>query len=213
MNVQKTALASAIGLTLGIASSAANAFWIKPHTMTFSETDTYLATGNLCDTTNNSKCTGVSSNYGTLTSVDPFFYHTWNAEAVAFFGTHSQDLTWAGSSAAGDFSYNFHLTGGQIAFGTLFNWSTSSEIAVLAIMDCGGSAGNNSGVGTTCTGITTVMDNGPFQGSKVSFSGDIHSGTVPFSGGSAAVPIPAAAWLFGSGLVGLAGISRRRKKD
>lgn len=36
--------------------------------------------------------------------------------------------------------------------------------------------------------------------------------TLPGSGfGQAAVPVPAAVWLFGSGLLGLVGISRRRK--
>lgn len=35
--------------------------------------------------------------------------------------------------------------------------------------------------------------------------------TLSFSGETAAVPIPAAAWLFGSGLLGLLGISRRRR--
>jgi hypothetical protein len=35
--------------------------------------------------------------------------------------------------------------------------------------------------------------------------------TLTFTGESTAVPIPAAAWLFGSGLLGLLGISRRRR--
>jgi len=40
-----------------------------------------------------------------------------------------------------------------------------------------------------------------------SFSG----GTLSFTGNGNTVPLPAAVWLFGSGLVGLAGISRRRR--
>jgi len=36
--------------------------------------------------------------------------------------------------------------------------------------------------------------------------------TLPGSGfGQAAIPVPAAAWLFGSGLLGLIGVSRRKK--
>jgi len=42
---------------------------------------------------------------------------------------------------------------------------------------------------------------------SVSFNGT----SLTFTGETAAVPIPAAAWLFGSGLLGLLGISRRRR--
>ncbi len=38
------------------------------------------------------------------------------------------------------------------------------------------------------------------------------SGTVSYVGQVSAVPVPAAVWLFGSGLLGLVGISRRRKQ-
>ena len=40
---------------------------------------------------------------------------------------------------------------------------------------------------------------------------DSATGTVTYSAAVSAVPVPAAAWLFGSALVGLTGISRRRK--
>ena len=54
----------------------------------------------------------------------------------------------------------------------------------------------------------TPMDNGPFSGYNANF--DMTSVTVT-SVETSAVPVPAAVWLFGSGLVGLAGIARRRK--
>ena len=41
---------------------------------------------------------------------------------------------------------------------------------------------------------------------------DPTSGTVSYVGQVSAVPIPAAVWLFGSGLLGLVGIARRRKQ-
>jgi len=55
----------------------------------------------------------------------------------------------------------------------------------------------------------SAMDNGPFSGFNANF--DMTSVTMTAYTPSA-VPVPAAVWLFGSGLVGLAGIARRRKQ-
>ena len=48
------------------------------------------------------------------------------------------------------------------------------------------------------------MENGPFPGFNAAFE-------LTGAGLVSAVPVPAAVWLFGSGLVGLAGVARRRK--
>ena len=106
-------------------------------------------------------------------------------------------------------SYNFNLTQGQFAAGVIFDWSVNNDIPVLAVM--------NTDTFDPATGVMTVssvdtdgdgapgtqMLVGPFPGQTPSFGGTL----TPVS----AIPVPAAVWLFGSGLVGLAGVARRRK--
>jgi len=64
------------------------------------------------------------------------------------------------------------------------------------------SLGTDDGIGGS------PMDNGPFTDFNANF--DITSVTVT-SVVTSPVPVPAAVWLFGSGLIGLAGVARRRK--
>ena len=48
------------------------------------------------------------------------------------------------------------------------------------------------------------------SGNKVLLSSVNHTGEITFAN-TAAIPVPAAVWLFGSGLIGLAGFTRRKK--
>ena len=61
--------------------------------------------------------------------------------------------------------------------------------------------------------VTTVGVNGaPYTGSDCSFICNAPHDNPGFEGFAApAVPVPAAAWLFGSGLIGFAGLARKRK--
>ena len=78
-------------------------------------------------------------------------------------------------------------TAGQTGFGT-----TLGQLSL----------GSDDGIGGS------PMDNGPFSGYNANF--DLTTVTVTAITPSA-VPVPAAVWLFGSGLLGLAGVARRRK--
>ena len=62
------------------------------------------------------------------------------------------------------------------------------------------SLGTDDGIGGS------PMDNGPFSGYNANF--DMTSVTVT---NISTIPVPAAVWLFGSGLIGLVGVARRRK--
>ena len=225
MNMKKTTLATTVALCLGTTGTA-NALKIGITNMDFG--GIYGANGFMYDTD-----TGQFG-YGLAISTEDFNGHAWTANAVKFFNTHSQPLTWTGTFEGSPWAQGtitgftqttqhtpftgvqtntiplttsgFHLTGNQVAWGTLFNWSTSVNIPVLMVFDCApGEAGD------LCSGVSgTPMAAGPFAGADPVFNGSILEGSTPFSGGE--VPIPAAAWLFGSGLVGLAGIARRRKQ-
>lgn len=148
--------------------------------------------------------TGTGSiNSGTT----PFFGNDWNATVVETWNTPGT-YNFADSST---YSYDFVLAENQYAAGLMFNWSVNNDIPVLAAFDCTG--------GTTCTAMDadgdglpgTAMDTLPFQGQTPAFSGQIvdtgggNGGTPP-----PAVPIPAAVWLFGSGLLGLVGVGRKK---
>jgi hypothetical protein len=190
--MQKTALASAIAVTLGCASAHAA-------TITITQMDfggLYVASGSMNDSGN-----------GLMQSVDPFFYQPWTATQKNWFDTHSSTLTWSGDGSAGSFaafSYTFHLTGNQVAAGTFFDWSGNNGIPVLTIYSC-----DTGGSPNACTGASLPMATAPFPGQQPGFNGTT---TTDFPVSGSPVPVPAAVWLFGSGLVGLVGVARRRKQ-
>ena len=139
--------------------------------------------------------------YGTT----PFLGTPWFATQVMANEITGSLQNWSGTSAAGSFSYDYTLAAGQIATGIYMDWGVTQDIAILAVFDCGVGT-----VGSFCSSVDTdgiaplgtVMQNGPFAGDNITFA---------FEGTVSAVPVPAAVWLFGSGLIGLIGVARRKK--
>ena len=137
--------------------------------------------------------TGTGSG-GSMTSAVPFFGFTWTA--------HDFVMTATGNP-------------GEVLANIPFDWGApvtttpcgvaNCDIPVVALMQLTptGNPGEFSvitldGDGTGTPG--TAMTAGPFVGFSPTFSGI-----------ATAVPVPAAVWLFGSGLLGLVGVARRKK--
>ncbi len=125
-------------------------------------------------------------------------------------GCAGVDPTWT-QTATATLGYSFSFTNmGQMAAGTFFDWSVNDDIAVLAVFQASPTATgfDVASVDTDGDGVPgTAMNNGPFNGQTPEFSGAMTCQDCA----PPAIPVPAAVWLFGSGLIGLVGVARRRK--
>jgi len=87
---------------------------------------------------------------------------------------------------------------------TTFNTTT----LCMPNTDCIGNALSAGGLGIDDAVSGSPMIDGPFAGLNVNF--DIGSGNSLTVLSVSSVPVPAAVWLFGSGLIGLIGVARRK---
>lgn len=200
--MKKTGLNCALAFAMGTVTASVEATNIDVTQMIFSydyPDEVLAAEGTLLDTLEGDPdyCYGC---YGSVDSIDDFFYAPWNVVTIDYFDKGTTDTIWSGTSTisgvVSQFSYAINLLETQEAWATHWNWTGSShDIPLLIIMDCKGSTTP----GDTCVGTGTPMLNGPFPGEAPVFNGVV------------AVPVPAAIWLFGSGLMGLIGLAIRKK--
>ena len=193
--MKKNQIASAIAIATFVTTAAQADIQIT--NMRFATTD-YLAGGIL-----------TSAGDGEIHSIEDFFMNPWTASQQTIFMDNTQ--SWANNamknsgaeSSQGFYDYDANIaamTGSQVAVGMFFNWNGNNDIAVLEIFDC---------IANVCTGNGIPMANGPFgngnpDGTPTNGSRATFSGTV--------VPVPATAWLMGSGLLGLIGVARRSRR-
>ncbi len=214
--MKKSILAAAVMLSLG--TSAAQAVSIDITTMEFYDANGApgFFGGGLNTSVNTSVAFSAAGNGAADSGPTPFFGTAWTATQGAWFETTGVASQWAGTSASGAYDYNFTLNAGEVAVGLLFTWGSATDIAVLQIFDCstGACVGVHNSSADDLTAATdathtpgvdahptvpgSVMGNGPFAGQHATFKGQV-------------VPVPAAVWLFGSGLLGLVGVARRKK--
>lgn len=190
---------------------------------TLAQAATYEVTGSL-----DSFSTSPSVITAIINPEAPLFTGTWDVTTTALsgdaaFGAYVVDWSVFGN-LIGTTSYtfdNYSLTGAATSYdaGTRTLTFTGTVINTLADYDCTGAAficGNELPSFDLALSLTFTDDTlGAFNGSLVA-SNDDGAGSAyaygwSFNGQAPEVPVPAAFWLFGSGLAGLAGFARTRK--
>lgn len=138
-----------------------------------------------------------------VASPTPFFGTPWTAHDGVLYGEGTYDIALV---APGTGTYaGFVVPAGAVGGHILFDYGPTLNIDVILTWDASGTALNNDEFGAA--GIPGVpMIDGAFPGWNAAFDLSAQPQIAP------AVPVPAAVWLFGSGLVGLVGIARRKKK-
>jgi len=130
---------------------------------------------------------------------------TWNFDAgtvdiantATFYGSvwTAHDVTFS------DTGSSYGPADGYGSVNMLFDWSTNTNLPITSDWDVtatGNSPGSTAVVSVNWVDITP--ESPAFPGFSPNFTGTLSK-----------VPVPAAAWLFGTGLIGLVGMARRKK--
>ena len=211
--MNKTALATEIALYMGV--GIANA--APMGSATFTMYDPGGATVGTPDATVTGSIGGGSWSVASSTL---FFSYNWVAHNGTTFGPGTYTID-ALNNGTPNPLYVFEVGPGQVGGHVLFDWAAPStatscglascDIDVIQVWDISGNtytsgdpvAWRKAGNGSTTTlgpdGLRgTPMIDGAFNGFNANFDFTV-------------VPVPAAVWLFGSGLLGLVGVARRKK--
>ena len=190
--MKKTSIAISLALALG--STAVSAA-----TMTAGQFAMISSGGGPVGTFND--VTGdIGGGTWSVASPSPFFGNIWTAHSGTTFGPGSYTF----DTVEGGVFTGVVVGAGQVGGHILFDWNTAADIDVVNVWDIAGDVYTStavvSGSGTNAYPGLAMID-GAFPGFNANFNF-----TAP-----AAVPVPAAVWLFGSGLLGLVGVARRKK--
>lgn len=214
--MKKTAIASALALTLGsgIASAAS---------MT-SATFTMLSGGGGTVGVDTTVTGSIGGGSFAVSSTQAFFGQTWVAHDGVTFGpgTYSFDTIQGGTYTG------VEVGTGQVGGHILFDWGAADantscgkancDIDVVMVWDVTDNGNgtysyfSTDGIATNPANPDGVRGYGMLDGGFVGFNANFDF-DAPVSAADAvsAVPVPAAVWLFGSGLLGLVGVARRKK--
>jgi len=227
MNKKIIGSAIALALTAGVSSNA-NAALAADAILDFSDGNVFCVIGGTAPDACTHNVTNVNGSFfGMDTSGDGIIQ---NGEKVALTsagtgitlgtaqGIGAIDQTWSFGGNPG----NHHTVQG-LALDSAVGNTASLDMTGWTVFWNGGDI--DMGAGTTAGGnldhfatITCGVDCAVGDSFTLDYAANVPSGpflgffyTLRLEGTVAAVPVPAAVWLFGSGLIGLAGVARRRK--
>ena len=190
--MKKTAIAISMAMALGAGAGAVSAATTGPmSSATFTMYDPTGAVNNV-----DTAVTGaIGGGTWSVASTATYFGLNWAAHNGV---TYSAPGTYTVDTIEGGI-YTFTVGTGQIGGHILFDWGATANIDVVNVwqVDSGPNYVSTDVDGDGIPGIGMI--DGPFPGFSANFD-------------FTAVPVPAAVWLFGSGLVGLVGVARRRRK-
>ena len=137
----------------------------------------------------------------------------WDSSSIFSTGTVTNN-TWNVSGVEASMTFN-NVADGLLDFGFTINSGADSVFNGANPDDSAGGAGvnyfvtfSNPAASSSTTWVDLWLDD---AGAGPDDNHDDIAIRLEVTGGSFAVPIPAAVWLFGSGLLGLVGMARRKK--
>jgi len=235
--MNKSAIASAIAMSMGL--GAAHGANLSSATFIMYDPQGNLVS-NTCGNSGNCPngvdptLTGtIGNNVWTVKSSETFFGYNWTAREGTTFGpgTYTFATDNSPTPTTGPKYSGMIVGAGQVGGHILFDWGAPASANPCGLAECSIDVINVWDVGTN--GPTTIYTSVDFAVNRSNFSQT--SSTVIGPDGTpgapiqdsatflnyspnfnmttttTAVPIPAAVWLFGSGLLGLVGVARRKK--
>jgi len=200
--IKKTVLATAVLMSMGAGAAQAavtNFDFVGSFVMFDGYDPTFSNPANVVDNGN-----GIAGDpvVGTMSIDDMTGAGTATMTGQPFFGS-----TWLATGIT------LQATGpGMVTANMLFHWGDADGSTSCGLTNCdiGVTVGfammpTANPMAFSVTTVSSDMPAGPFAGFQPTFNG-LATVVMP----QAAVPVPAAAWLLGSGLLGLVGVARRK---
>jgi len=217
-NGEKTAIASHNGIHIGFTSTATGSHTGSPFGAANNYTGTNLVQVGMDTLGNPIYMTNGSGGLVTMTTTE----HPGVDEPWGFFGNTGMDYLTKAVTVTNDFSNgtkkNLDFSGWTVTWNGIpaipMNsgaWGTGTSYGNgTARIICAGPSANSCSTSSTFTldYYATVPVGDPSGFGGVQYQLHMTGHVDP----AAVVPVPAAVWLFGSGLVGMAAVARRKKK-